>query len=335
MFAQIIAHGDIDGMVSAALLISYHLKQDKQFKYRIRFSQPYSLHHTLNLLERVSGRIVYVLDISLDLEYWETMRVLLSSIAMEAEVTWIDHHPMTISHKEQLESIGIKVLAYPSPSTASLLKDLIPKTLDPEFSDNLVKLAELTDSPTPEPSLKKGNLSTAAEILTGAIALDPRDDELKRKIIESWVKKRILVPEEAVIKFQDSEEKLKTLFKEAKNRIIYESSNLRVIDLRDIRVYGFSGRIASKQANLDQKIVLIAFRIGQDTVVITGRAPEDSPVNLLQVFTKLGREWGVSGGGHYRAASLRIPASQAERMIRQLINELETSTLAAREESAN
>ncbi|MGC9107659.1 MAG: DHHA1 domain-containing protein [Infirmifilum sp.] len=322
MMLTIIAHGDIDGMVSAAIIISYYLKNKEGVKYKVYFSQPFSLHNTLQRIHFTSGE-VYILDIAFNEEYWETTSQALSLLTRVAQTTWIDHHPSTIFHKDKITATGVNVLAKPAPSTASLLANLIPLTIDPDFSLRLIKLAELTDTPNPDPSVRELGLESAAEILTGAIALEPRDDDLRKKIIESWVKKRILVPEEAVLRFQESEEKLQRLLKEVKNRVIYDSSVLRIIDLRDLRVYGFSGRIASQEAAAQRKIILILFRIGQNSVVITGRAPTGFPVNLAQLFSRFSEELGVSGGGHNYAASLRVPAGIADKVVRQIINEVE------------
>ncbi|MEZ0345750.1 MAG: hypothetical protein ABWK01_04305 [Infirmifilum sp.] len=333
MLGWILAHGDLDGMASAALVISHHLRLNKEFKYRIYFSQPFSLHHALARMGSVRSGLVYILDIALDEEHWDINSRVLRALAEENDVTWVDHHPATIARKRDIENLGIKTIVSQAPSATTLLQPLIPHTLDPDFSKTLISLAELSDASTPQS--KENSLVNAVEVLTGAIAYDPQDDDFKKRIIETWVKRRVLVPEEAVIRFQESEEKFQKLLREANNRVIYESPLLRIVDLREVRVYGFSGKIASLQANTDGKIVLLVFRIGQDATVITGRAPKNSNISLVELFSKISREWGASGGGHYHAASLRVPAAIADKVIRTVIDEIEKTVPELNLHSAN
>lgn len=322
MVTLVVAHGDLDGLASAAIVILYHMKREQSFKYKVVFSQPFNLHLTLGRVDYSGVERVYILDIAVEEEYWETVSQILADLARKTEVVWVDHHLSTIARKRQMESIGVKVLAAQATATASLLSEFASQSLHPEFSLELVKLAEISEA-SYQP--QEDRLPHAVEVLMGALALDPRDDDFRHRLLETWVKKRVLVPEEAVVRFQEAEEKLAQLFRDARERVFYESPRVRVIDLRDRRVYGFAGRIASRNAAVEGKVVLVLFRIGWNTIVITARAPDGSEVNLSEVFAKVSREWGGSGGGHRYAASLRLPAATAEAALQQIIREIELS----------
>ncbi|WP_218042171.1 DHHA1 domain-containing protein [Infirmifilum lucidum] len=318
----LIAHGDIDGLASAAIVIAHYLYKEKQLKYQLYFAQPFSLHVTLNRAEVSASNVLYILDVALYREHWEQVSQRVLGLRGKLEVNWVDHHPSTISNKDVLEAVGIRVMASPAPATASLLRGIALETGNPGFYERLIALAEVADA-TEEP--QDSGLASAVEILSGSLALDPLDDEFKRRLVEYWVKRQLLVPEEAAERFEVAEEKARKLYEEARSKIVYESLTLRVIDLRETRVYGFTGRIASHQAKVDGKVVLVLFRVGYDSVVITGRAPDNLEVNLDEIFREVARLWGGSGGGHHRAASLRVPAPVADKVLDEVVKEVEAS----------
>ncbi len=318
----LIAHGDIDGLVSAAIVIAHYLYKEKQLKYQLFFAQPFSLHVTFNRPEVSASNVLYVLDVALDEEHWEPLSRRVLELSSKLEVNWVDHHPSTISSKGRLEALGVRVTASPAPATASLLREMALETGNPGFYERLIALAEAADA-SEEP--RDPGLASAIEVLSGSLALDPLDDEFKRLLVEYWVKRQLLVPEEATERFEVAEEKARRLYEEARNRVIYESPTLRVIDLRETRVYGFTGRIASHQAKVDGKVVLVLFRVGYDSVVITGRAPENLGISLGEIFRGVAMLWGGSGGGHHRAASLRVPAPVADKVLDEVIKEVEAS----------
>ncbi|PLJ78261.1 MAG: hypothetical protein B7L53_02135 [Thermofilum sp. NZ13] len=321
-FTAIITHGDLDGLASAAIVVAHLMHINPHLKYRVYFSQPFSLHLTLSRVDLQALQKLYILDIAVDVEHWITVSQVLSELSKRLEVVWVDHHPSTISKRADLEAIGVKVTAEQAPATATLLREMVNETEDPVFYEKLVRLAEISDAPA---APDDAELASAVEVLSGSLALEPQDEDFKRLLIGYWVKKRVLVPEEAVERFEAAEEKARRLYEEATNRVVYDSPLLRVIDLRETRVYGFAGRIASHQAKVEGKIVLLMFRIGSDSVVITGRAPEEASVDLLEVFAKVAREWGGSGGGHPHAASIRLPAGLADKVLDRIISELEAS----------
>lgn len=316
----VVCHRDLDGLASAAILLSSRLAEDPKLKFIARFVQPHELAGVLTGFSLFPSLAeVYIVDVAAADDSWsEVKRSLRQLVESGVRVLWVDHHPSTAEKVGELERIGVECKVGGTVSAATLVRDLIPKTPSPEFYEKLAAIAEAYDGG----HKAEGPLAEVLETLADALALEPSDDEFLNDLLVSWVKRRELIPDEAVERGERALEFFSELLKKAGESIVVDTPKLRVIDLRETRVRGFAGKLLSMQAAETGKITVLVFRLGSHSAVFSARAPQDVHVNLNEVFSRIAAEFGGSGGGHARAASLRVPLPCAEHVLKKLVEVL-------------
>ncbi len=322
MLLAVIAHKDLDGLVSAAVVISSRLSSSPEAKYWLGFAQPHELPRALAEVAAMSTPPdeLFIVDVAADSSTWRETRVALERLVSSGvKVTWVDHHSSTLRRAEELRSLGVAAVVEEVGSAATLVRSLLPQTQDPEFFEKLIRIAEAFDNA----EALEEPLAPALEVLADALALEPTDDTFRRQVVSAWLKNRVLVPEDAVVRSEEAAKVFEDLLRKAQSGVILETERIRVIDLRPVRVRGFAGKLLSRQVAEAGKVVAVVFRLGNHSAVITARAPPGSSVDLGSLFESLAAEYGGSGGGHARAASLRIPLAYADRVVEELSAALE------------
>ena len=325
MDAAIVAHGDLDGMTAAAVLVEF-LRQNKGVeKYHIAFSQPFNLHESLRRIRALKPRMLFIVDVALNDEHWEHIKPELREIGSTAKIFWIDHHRSTIRRSIELLEMGIPLLASIDKCAATIAGQAFLHKIDKrEFFEKLVTIGEVSDKVRSLP--ENHPLSHIVEVLGNAISQDPTDDDFKRQIIRTWLQENRLITDEAARRAEEAVERLRQLLKEASENIIYDSDRLRVIDLRNTRVHGYAGKIASYNAGSSKKIAIVLFRVGEANTIITARVPEMMDVDVAEILKRVAEKCGGGGGGHPKAASARIPSTLVEKCIREIIEEIEKAS---------
>ncbi|MEM4790164.1 MAG: DHHA1 domain-containing protein [Thermofilum sp.] len=319
----VVCHRDLDGLASAAILLSSRLAEDPSLRYFVRFAQPHELAAALAGLSSLPSLAeVYIIDVAVASDSWsEVKRLLQRLVERGVRVLWVDHHPSTAKRVGELENIGVECRVGGTVSAATLVRDFIPKTSSPEFYEKLAAIAEAYDGGY----RAEGPLAEVMETLADALALEPSDEEFLASLLAAWVKKRELIPDEAAERGEKALELFSELLRKAGENIVVDTPKLRVIDLRETRVRGFAGKLLSMQVAETGKIVVLVFRLGSHSAVISARAPQDLHVDLNELFSRVAAEYGGSGGGHARAASLRVPLPYADITLKRLVEALGAS----------
>lgn len=324
MDAIIIAHGDLDGMTAAAITIAYLQHNYNLEKYELLFSQPFNLHETLRKIFQKAADMTFIIDVALDEEHWPHIKKELLELTRKSKIIWIDHHRSTIQHVVELLEMNIPLLASIDGCAVTIVGEaFLEKIRDKEFFSKLVVIGEVSDKVKSIPNTHP--LKPIIEVLGNALSENPTDDDFKRKLVRTWLKEKTLVTDEAARRSEEAVERLKALLKEASENIIYDTEKLRIIDLRNIRVHGYAGKIASHHANSYKKITLLLFRVGEVNTIVTARVPENIKIDIASILKNLAEKYGGGGGGHPRAASARVPSTMANEFIRELIKEIESS----------
>lgn len=326
MLLAVIAHRDLDGLVSAAVIISSRLSNNARARYWLGFAQPHELPRVLTEVAALSPppSELFIVDVAADSSTWSETRSILERLILSGvKVAWIDHHPSTLRRAGELRKLGVVAIVKEAGSAATLARRFIPQAQDPEFFEKLVRVAEAFDNA----EALEEPLSSALEVLADAIALEPTDDAFRRQIVAAWLKGRVLVPEDAVMRSEEAARIFEDLLRKARSGVVLETEYLRVIDLRPARVRGFAGKLLSRQVAETGKVVAVVFRLGSHSAVISARAPPGWSVNLERLFEELAAKYGGSGGGHARAASLRVPLAYADRVIDELSAALSSANL--------
>lgn len=323
-YVAVISHKDLDGLAAAAVLLSSRLARNPELKYIARFVQPHELASALASLDSLGSSLVevYIVDVAAAADSWggvvSSLRRLLEK---GVKVLWVDHHPSTLEKVGELEKLGVECRVGRAVSAATLVRDLISQSPSPAFYEKLVAIAEAYDGGYSA----EGSLAEILETLSDALALEPSDDEFKSRLLAAWASGKELIPDEVAVRGEKALEVFSEILKKAGENIIVDTPKLRVIDLRETRVRGFAGKLLSMQAAETGKIAVLVFRLGSHSAVISARAPPGVDVRLDEVFSRVAAEYGGSGGGHARAASLRIPLPHADRAVERIVELLSPS----------
>jgi len=313
-----VVHGDLDGLISAAILYSYMRNRNK--KVRIYTSQPYLLPQALLKLQNLRDlEALYIVDLGLDVRTWNRAKYLIRMFSKSAKVVWIDHHASTL--KLALELVDSEVtLIFSIDRCASTITYCMfgSDTENPVFFAKLAKIGEISDKVVTERSDEE--LEEIAEKLVLALSENPCDDMFKMDLIKLWVIDHEFIDEEVEMRASIASRRLRELRRVALNNMIYQSDNAIVIDFRKVNAIGYIGLLASKLADEFKRNVFVVFT-SQSELVVTSRAPSSARVDLSNKLMDLAKKYKGSGGGHPKAFSIRIPNVWGQTVIEDLIEQ--------------
>ncbi len=114
----IITHKDVDGIASGAIVLR------TIGDARIRFASPRSIARVLSHIPESNGEI-YMLDIAVNSSTLHEIAKELSRLKKSGrKIVWIDHHPWPREAIELLGKYVDELIVKPSPSAASLVKEI-------------------------------------------------------------------------------------------------------------------------------------------------------------------------------------------------------------------
>jgi len=311
-----LVHGDLDGLTAGAILYDVLLSNGR--KVSIRITQPFNLYQTLRDLKIIKSlERLYILDIGIDEVTWKQAMNELKEIAEKGvKIVWIDHHVATLKHFFELMDMGISLLFESERCAVSMVsRAFMHMTSDPDFYEKLVIIGEVGDKV--RRIGERHPLFSIVEVLGSSLAYMPSDDEFKISLIKMWVNKKRLVSDEVVLRAESAAKKLEELLREAERRVVYSGDKMVLVDMRDVKIHGYAGKIASHVAGKTDKVVFLAFNTDHETI-ITCRVPPSRNFNALEMLPKLAEKYSGGGGGHEKAASIRVPAAMFEKVIQDL-----------------
>lgn len=315
----IVAHGDLDGLTSAAILYNVLTRAKRGEIVRLKLTQPFRLYEELDGLryEEELGEI-YIVDVGLDEATWERTRENLAELAKKSRITWIDHHIATIRHFLELSELGVTMLLSVDGCASTVVgTGLLHLTDNPSFFERLKMLGEAGDKVREIPETDP--LYQVAEALGSAIAAKPTDDEFKIRLVKMWAKEHRLLDDEVAIRAEEAVKRLHELLGEANDRIIYSSDKIVVVDFRHTRVHGYAGKIAAAMSSRTKKVAFILFNVGVYETIVTCRVPPNRRFNAAKTLPEIAKKYGGGGGGHERAASIRVPNEMAEMALKEIV----------------
>ncbi|HDI32115.1 MAG TPA: hypothetical protein ENF80_04780 [Thermofilum sp.] len=312
----ILTHGDLDGLTSAAIV--YDVLVCKGEKVSIRIAQPFNLYQALREIRSINKlEKLWIMDIGIDEATWRNTRNELHGILSKGtRIIWVDHHVATLKHFLELSEMGITLLFESERCTVTIIgKALLHLTSDPSFYKKLIIIGEVGDKVRRVGD--KDPLYSIIEVLGSSLAYMPVDDAFKVNLIKMWVNEKKLVNDEIVLRAENAIKKLEELLKGIDERIIYSGDKIIIIDLRDVKVHGYAGKIASHIASKTGKVALLAFNTNAYETIITCRVPPSREFNASKILPELAEKYNGGGGGHEKAASIRIPVTMFEDVIKE------------------
>ncbi len=309
------AHGDLDGLASAAV-VSAVLRKKRGAHPRLLIAQPYALHRTLLKLASEPPELVVLTDVGVDEAVWPSVRKSVEELtAKGARILWVDHHAQTARVSLELAELGVSLLYTGSGCASTIAREVFaPLTDDPSFFAKLARLGEIADN------VAGGDreLTLLADRLAAALSAPSSKDEFKVRLVKMWVEEKKLVDDEVAVKAEEFEKALARKLAEIEQRVVFEGEVGVVIDARGMRLEGLAGHIASRLAREKGKVVAIAFSPNEREVVVTCRVPPHIDFDAASELSSLALKLGGGGGGLARAAAIRVPSSAGDELLKKL-----------------
>jgi single-stranded-DNA-specific exonuclease len=312
----VLAHGDGDGICSAALASAF-LK--KSCEVSVHFTHPVGLLQDLKMFAS-PGNTITIVDIAVDeLSATELMQVL-EEYAGKGLVIYIDHHPLPESFKVP----GKVVWIHDNCCSASELafRYFREGGLDKEFS-RVALYGAISDYLDETPWVKRElwkwdrrSVFLEAGIVCQGLEGAKRDYDFKRAVVEHLAKNmppsQMLELVTRSIKQAEVDEKLRFWVKEnvkVFNQVAYV-----------LNPPGSVGKAANYAKIYSNAEVGIAVEERRDVLVMSLRGRGECDLNTI--LRKLSKKLGIHGGGHPAAAGARMPKNSFQKFLEELNQEL-------------
>jgi len=310
----IVCHGDLDGLVSAALLLDIF----RDSPTTMRTTQPYLLHNSLATLGYVDQ--LYILDIAVDVGSWNRVVFYLSRLIEKGcKVFWIDHHISTLDKIKWLLDMKVSIAITIEYCTSTIIREVFcNNTSNPDFFMKLSYIGEIGDK------IIKNNrdLLELADTIELSLMTSIGDEEFKQRLVRLWIHEYKFVNDEVIERAKLGRVELERVLKLINNNVIFSSELADLVDLRGIKARGYIGKAASIRADITGKMVFIIHEVSPREVIFTARAPSESNMDVLTILRSSLSGIGGVGGGHSKAASYRLSKALAEFAVSRLQNVL-------------
>ena len=321
MVPIIFAHGDADGIVSAALTLATLKSNGKVF-----FTHPVGLYE--DLLHNVkSENRIYILDIALSEKHLEDLLKLMKYLSRKGvEITYIDHHPEPLSIR--LKEFPMNIVHDEKVSTSELTFKFFENLLDEDMSRVAIYGAisdYLDETPWVKMTLKNWDKRTIyfeAGVLSQGLEGARKLYEFKRRVVKHLSENRL--PSEmselivrALMESVIEEEMRLEIRKQAK-----ALKNIAYV----INPKGSLTRAATYVRTYLRKPLGIAIEVRRNTAILSVRC-SSSKINLNTLLRKVALEFDGSGGGHPLAAGARVPFERLYQFLERLDYEVTTLLL--------
>lgn len=287
----IIAHGDVDGVISA-VIAARALGDDPTFL----FSGPRSIHRTLATIPPGSGRIVLV-DIGVNANRLDELERQLKRLRESGwSVTWIDHHQWPEGAVERLSKYADRVVVRPAPSAARVVLEELGGN---GYGRKLVKIADDADTATYRTEL--------ARMYRPLTRIRSRREYLLRRLLEG----RLSDPKitEWGTESVDTEKRaVEEALARAEVRVTKSGRRYALIDLRPC---GGPGSAVAKKMAAEHGVSfsLVIYTCGRFSLY----AGAEKDINLRPICEE------ADGGGHPYACGGRIRLPLHKRILCRLL----------------
>ncbi len=310
---KIFAHGDGDGVCSAALLKILHPDAE------VWFTKPASIHQYLS---EVEGD-VYILDIAINERFKEEIFRKLGELSKEGKkVVYIDHHPLPL----QIFKSDVPVTDFVHEVGAST-SELVYRYYESSFSPELDRIAlwgaisdycEETEF-VREHASKYDRRTIYLEAGLLSQALGEADFDYKRKVVEQLSRGISPVEIEGMFDWAlKANQRDKELWEYVKRNVVREGDLAIVYDIP----VSSGGKAAFNALGITGASVGICVLRKGEEMDISVRRRAGVKLNLDLLLRKIAPRFGGSGGGHEGAAGARIPVENFQAFMETLKREI-------------
>lgn len=291
----ILAHGDCDGICSAAIALSM-FKNAKVF-----FTHPVGLYEDL---KQVNGDVI-ILDVAIPSKNTDEVLKELKRIHENGhKVMYIDHHPLPSNFEMKYGELVHSLTSCASELTYVRFEDFLDQDLSRvaiygaigDYLDETYNIKRLLRS------WDKRLLYLESGILIAAIESMGRNYELKREVVKYLAEKELPSKNSELVNRALEEAKKE----EEMRRTIKERAEVRgkvayVLDLN-----WSLGKAAIYARAATNAIVGVGAESRRNFIDMSLRTPFEG-IELNKVAMEVAEELGGSGGGHPKAAGARVP----------------------------
>lgn len=313
----ILAHGDSDGVSSAALAKAFLEKQG--FNVRVYFTHPVGLLGDLKeFATGASG--IFVVDIALNELHCNDVLALLGEFSRSSRVVYIDHHPLL---EEVKIPEGVTWIHDTCCSASELtFRYLSNLGLDPEYSRVALYGAVgdyLDETPWVKHELSKWDKRAVyleAGIVIQGLEGSRRDYEFKRRVVNHLSANKLPSTMGELV-----ERGLKQAVEDENLRLWVKSSVIKHgLVSYVLNPPGSAGKAATYARVYGGTLVGIAVEERKGVYVMSLRG--ERGVDLNRVLRKLSKDLGVNGGGHPQAAGARVEKELFVKFLEELNKQL-------------
>ncbi len=301
MPVKILAHGDTDGVCSAALAKARFPEAEVWFTRPVTFEK--------DLEEIKHGTTLIVLDIAISETHKTQIFQKMRELAHHDEVLYIDHHPLPPDTLR--EDVPATQFVHTIGKSAS---ELTFKLLESDLSSELDRVAlwgaiadYAMDTDFVHGRLNKYDRRTIymeAGLLSQALSEAGRNYHYKREVVERLAKTEppSEIPE-MVDRALKATKREWEIWKYVREHVVQENNLAIVYDLPS----GGLGKAALYALGVTGKDVGICTRKNEDEVDLSIRRREGTKLDLNTLLRRITSRIGGSGGGHEGAAGASIP----------------------------
>ena len=309
---KVFAHGDGDGVCSAAIVKFLYPEAE------IWFTKPSSLHTYLKELQ--PGTPLFILDIAINELHKEEIFKKLAELSGEAEVTYLDHHPLPLQVFKR--DVPCNFIHQTGVSTSELAFHYFspPPELDRVALWGAISdYCEETDFVRERlSSYDRRTIYMEAGLLSEA--LSEADFDYKRQVVEALSKGASPVEVPGIFELiLRANQKAKEVLEYVRRSVKVEGNLAIVYDLPSSSSGGKAAFNALGLTGADVGVCVL--RKGEE-MDISMRRRAGVNLNLDILLRKVELRFGGSGGGHEGAAGARIPVQNFEGFMETLKREI-------------
>lgn len=301
---------DVDGCVCAVL-------------FKLAIKSGFLLTNYGNIINYLSNidndyDYVYVCDLGMNNSILEQFR----RIRQFAELTYIDHHPLSNDLLKKLEQINVKIVHDLRDCASVLCYNLLNEFL-PREAGLLASYAaisdRLEDGPIAKRIIQKHDREFILfETMLLSYALETADVKFKKRIVRQLSK---LIPPHKIKDVTKSALKQADRITELRNELPSIASTFGKTAYVQAKKDSL-GMIANLLLDVCEANIGIAYKPApkKDYSDISIRGSNDLKTDLGKMVSQLAETFGGFGGGHPKASGARIPTSSVTDFIRAFHN---------------
>jgi len=314
--AKILAHGDTDGICSAALVKARFPEAE------VWFTRPITLLRALNEVEL--GTLVLILDVAVSETHKGEIFKRMRELAQRDEVLYIDHHPLppdTLKKDIPATQFAHEIGA----STSEITFRLFESDINPDL-DRVALWGAIADYCEETEFVRDGlskydrrTIYMEAGLLSQALGEAAGDYHYKRDVVHKLAQGNPPTEiQEIVDRALKSTKREWEVWRYVKEHVKREGNIAIIYDLPS----GSLGKAATYALGVTGGDVGICTRKDDDEVDVSMRRRAGVKIDLNEMLRHITARLGGSGGGHEGAAGATVPADLFDTFLETVKNEI-------------